>query len=85
MLKWQQAEGQRHALDVDPCSMPRPDEPFRALCGALVTPEREDFVEPAGKWLDPTCWDCDRVWREMAHFPAGEIPARPDPPPLPDG
>lgn len=64
MLRWQQAGGKRHALDAP--FAPRPGEEFRALCGAIATPARRDFVELGGKWLDGTCWDCDAVWREMA-------------------
>ncbi|WP_116040711.1 zinc finger protein [Amycolatopsis palatopharyngis] len=74
-LRWQQAEGRRHALDIDPYTRPRPGEQFRALCGDEVTPQRQDFHELGGKWLDPTCPLCDHVWREIEHFPANEIPA----------
>ena len=67
-LRWQQAEGKRHALDIN-SGHPQPGVEFRALCGAAVTPKRGDCHELGGKWLDPTCWDCDRVWREIEHFP----------------
>lgn len=63
-MRWQQAEGKRHALDAP--FAPRPGEAFRAICGATVTPGKRDFVELGGKWLDGTCWDCDAVWREIA-------------------
>jgi hypothetical protein len=72
MLRWQQAESRRHALDAP--FMPRPGEMFRALCGAEVTPGKDDFVALGGKWLDATCWDCERVWREIENFPADEFP-----------
>lgn len=72
MLRWQQAAGLRHALDAP--FTPGPGEMFRSLCGAEVTPGKHDFVALGGKWLDPTCWDCDRVWREMANFPVDEFP-----------
>lgn len=65
MLRWQQAEGKRHAFDVSRELPPRPGCEFRALCGAVITPQRRDFVELGGKWLDETCWDCDHVWRQI--------------------
>lgn len=68
-LRWQQAEGKRHALDSDPYTAPSPGEPFRALCGADVTPKRLDFHEFGGRWLDRTCWKCDGVWRDMENIP----------------
>lgn len=60
LLRWQQAEGQRHALDGLP---PHPGELFRTLCGAEVTPQRDDIVLLGAKCIDPTCAECDRVWR----------------------
>lgn len=61
MLRWQQAQGRRHAVDsVFPL---RPEETFEALCGQVVTTARRDFNELAGSCTDPTCWDCDEVWR----------------------
>jgi hypothetical protein len=71
MLRWQQAEGKRHALDS--ALPPGPDEPFRALCGATVTPGRSDFAALGGRWFDPTCWDCDGVWREIKDWPQIEV------------
>ncbi|WP_342768559.1 zinc finger protein [Amycolatopsis palatopharyngis] len=40
-LRWQQAEGKRHALDIN-SGHPQPGVEFRALCGAEVTPKRGD-------------------------------------------
>lgn len=68
MLRWQQAEGKRHALDADPADMPRVAEPFRALCGIEVTPARSD-IPGIGSWLDPTCVGCDGVWRAKENIP----------------
>jgi hypothetical protein len=75
MLRWQQAEGRRHALDGE--GQPQPGVEFWTLCGVQVTPERADCHSHGGKWLDPTCELCDHTWREMAHFPPNEIPALP--------
>jgi hypothetical protein len=77
MLRWQQAEGKRHALDASVQNWPAPHVEFRALCGAEVTPKRMDFHECGGKWLDPTCWDCDGVWRELEHIPQVSVEALP--------
>lgn len=74
-LRWQQAEGRRHALDSP--KEPEPEVPFTALCGQTVSPGQGDFVALGGLWLDPTCWLCDRVWRERADFPDNEIPELP--------
>jgi hypothetical protein len=67
MLRWQQAEGRRHALDGE--GQPQPGVEFWTLCGVQVTPKRSDCHECGGKWLDPTCWKCDGVWRDMEHIP----------------
>lgn len=65
MLRWQQAQGQRHAVDsVFPL---RPDESFEALCGQVVTTTRRDFHELGGSCTDPTCWDCDTAWAKRDH------------------
>ncbi|WP_020668745.1 zinc finger protein [Amycolatopsis nigrescens] len=61
MLRWQQAGGRRHALDG---LVPGPGGEFRALCGAEVTVRASDLHALGGLWFDPTCWDCDRIWRE---------------------
>lgn len=59
MLRWQQAEGRRHALDG---RAPGAGEAFTALCGTDVTVEREDIPDLGGHWFDPTCLDCETVW-----------------------
>jgi hypothetical protein len=58
MLRWQQAEKRRHALN----GYPMPGAPFTALCGATVTPQTKDFLELGGTWFDPTCGDCHNAW-----------------------
>jgi hypothetical protein len=60
MLRWQQAEGSRHALDG---LAPAEDASFVALCGAEVTVRREDIPELGGHWFDPTCLSCEGAWR----------------------
>jgi hypothetical protein len=60
MLRWQQAEGRRHALEGR-----APDEggSFTTLCGDEVTVQRADIIELGGHWFDPTCVSCDSAWR----------------------
>ncbi|MEC3982242.1 zinc finger protein [Amycolatopsis sp. H20-H5] len=60
MLRWQQAEGKRHALDGP--FAPRPEETFHALCGDDVTVARHDVTQLGGRWFDPTCLPCEVVW-----------------------
>jgi hypothetical protein len=60
MLRWQQAEGRRHALDGRP---PNEGGAFEALCGTTVTVRRGDIPDLGGRWFDPTCWECDGAWR----------------------
>jgi len=60
LLRWQQAAGRRHALDGLP---PHPGQTFRTLCGVDVTPERSDIVLLGARCIDPTCDNCERVWR----------------------
>jgi hypothetical protein len=67
MLRWQQAEGKRHALNAK--LAPRPGDSFRALCGEEVFVEREDVVALGGQWLAGTCWNCDAVWRKRENIP----------------
>ena len=67
MLRWQQAEGKRHALAAK--LAPRPGESFRALCGEEVVVQRADVVALGGHWLDGTCWDCYAVWRKRENIP----------------
>lgn len=52
LLRWQQAQGRRHALDGLP---PHPDESFQALCGAVVTARADDIVLLGVTCIDPTC------------------------------
>lgn len=59
-LRWQQAEGFRHALDG---LQPYPDQTIQTLCGTEVTVRRTDFPR-IGKCIGPTCLDCERIWRE---------------------
>lgn len=62
MLRWQQAQGQRHAVDsVFPL---RPEESFDTLCGQRLTTVRRDFPALGGSCTDPTCQDCDAEWRK---------------------
>ena len=63
MLRWQQAQGRRHAVD---CALPlRPEESFEALCGTVVNTVAQDFPALGGLCLDPTCMDCDAAWRQQ--------------------
>lgn len=66
-FRWQPAEGRRHATK-DP--FPRPGIAFTTLCGVEVTPREENFTELGGRWLDPTCWDCESTWRKYEGLPA---------------
>ncbi|WP_216213302.1 zinc finger protein [Amycolatopsis aidingensis] len=66
MLRWQQAEGKRHALEG---RAPNEGGSFRTLCGAEVTVRVGDVPELGGVWLDPTCWDCDAAWRRRENIP----------------
>jgi hypothetical protein len=64
VLRWQQAEGQRHALRLASASEnPQVDVPFDALCGETVTPRRRDLPSLGGHWFDTTCSGCDGAWR----------------------
>lgn len=65
-FRWQPAEGRRHATQ-DP--FPRPGITFTALCGLQVTPVDSNFAQLGGLWLEPTCWDCDAVWRRHEGIP----------------
>lgn len=58
----QEAEGKRHGVGTPGRVVP-PGVPFRALCGAEVTPVLADYRTDG--YPDSTCWDCDRVWREI--------------------
>ncbi|MFE0027707.1 zinc finger protein [Amycolatopsis sp. NPDC059021] len=60
MLRWQQAEGKRHALDGP--FAPRPRESFTTLCGVEVVVKREDVLALGGNWFDPTCTSCEAAW-----------------------
>ncbi len=60
MLRWQQAEGKRHALDGP--FPPRPEEQFVALCGEEVTVAVKDVPQLGGNWFDPTCAGCESAW-----------------------
>jgi hypothetical protein len=62
LLRWQQADGKRHALKLVDTLHPDVDESFIALCGVTVTPRRMDFHEFGGRWLDPTCTECQGAW-----------------------
>jgi hypothetical protein len=45
VLRWQQAEGYRHALRLESArENATVDTPFNALCGTTVTPRRYDFT-----------------------------------------
>lgn len=66
MLRWQQAQGKRHALDGLP---PRPGESFETLCGQVVDVVRADIPELGGQWLAWTCRECDAVWRRRENIP----------------
>lgn len=76
-LRWQQAEGRRHAYNTEKAA-PHPGISFPALCGAEVIPRERDFIQLAGWWHDPTCWSCDREWRILADFPSHDIPPLPE-------
>jgi hypothetical protein len=60
MLRWQQAEGKRHALDGS--FPPRPEETFVSLCGEEVTVAVRDVPQLGGHWFDPTCGGCRAAW-----------------------
>lgn len=69
MLRWQQAEGKRHAFFG--AFTPRPDEQFVALCGEEVTVAVSDVRQLGGLWFDPTCAECQAAW--LARLgPAGQ-------------
>ncbi|OZM72581.1 hypothetical protein CFN78_13110 [Amycolatopsis antarctica] len=59
MLRWQQAEGLRHALLGRP---PTEGGSFVSLCGKELTVARGDIPELGGRWFDPTCTGCEREW-----------------------
>jgi len=58
-LRWQQAEGRRHALDGP---TPAEGKSFVALCGNQVVVRREDVLDLGGHWFDPTCLLCENAW-----------------------
>jgi hypothetical protein len=64
--RWQQAGGKLHAVDAP--HPPMPGDEFRALCGDRVSPNRDDYDVINRGALRPTCWDCERVWREIEHM-----------------
>lgn len=72
LLRWQQAEGLRHAMDG---LAPHPDQAIRTLCGIEVIVRRHDIPLLGGLCLDPTCWECDRVWRVRTGLPQLGNPA----------
>ncbi|HKN57126.1 MAG TPA: zinc finger protein [Amycolatopsis sp.] len=63
MLRWQQAEGKRHALNGP--FVPRPEESFVALCGEEVTVHVGDVPQLGGNWFDPTCTRCESAWLSL--------------------
>jgi hypothetical protein len=65
VLRWQQAEGKRHAVKLVDELPPVPGIPFRTLCMKDVTADRHDFTDLGGIWLDPTCVECETAWRRM--------------------
>jgi hypothetical protein len=65
LLRWQQAEGKRHAIKLVNAFHADVDTPFIALCGVSVTPHCQDFSELGGIWLDPTCAGCLTAWLGM--------------------
>lgn len=73
--QWQQAGGRRHAYDAE-TTRPQVGHPLPVLCGHNVVPGETDLL---GKWLEPTCWACDREVRLRENFPAAEIPPLPEP------
>ncbi len=60
MLRWQQAEGKRHALEGP--FAPRPEETFTTLCGVEVTVAVSDVPQLGGRWFDSTCLSCRAEW-----------------------
>jgi len=70
-FQWQPAEGKRHATR-EPILYP--GIMFTTLCGAEVTPVEENFVQFGGLWLEPTCIDCENVWRGHEGIPP--VPVR---------
>lgn len=74
--QWQQAAGRRHAYDAH-AHTPEAGVPLPTLCGIDAVPSTYDIT---GKWLERTCWSCDREIREREGFPLDEIPPLPDTP-----
>lgn len=66
MKRWQNAEGKRHAVDA--LYLPAPGDSFTALCGAVLTTDRGDYPQFAGKSLFPTCLECHLAWCEAEHI-----------------
>ena len=60
LLRWQQAAGRWHASDG---LSPHPGQTFRTLCDADVPSGRSDIVLLGARCIDPTCDDCELVWR----------------------
>jgi hypothetical protein len=52
-----------------------PDEEFRALCGATVVPGRDDFDVVGKGHPQPTCWDCEAIWRQLEGMEPLEVNA----------
>ena len=74
VLRWQQAEGFRHAvLLVSQLDRPQVDRPFSTLCGKVVTPRGGDMHETGGRWLDPSCVACAAAWLESSVTATGEV------------
>lgn len=63
MYRWQQAEGRRHAYEVNATQSAhiQPAAPFNTLCGKTVTAKRGDIIHLGGNWFDATCTDCHEI------------------------
>jgi hypothetical protein len=61
MLRWQQAEGRRHAYNArQTCVVPW--KSFTTLCGIEATPLPKDIISLGGHWFDGTCMTCEAAW-----------------------
>lgn len=76
-LRWQQAEGEKHAYQALLGMVLPVRVAFRTLCGKDVIPEKPDFPELGGLALNPTCLTCESIWIRKAELgevaPTGEL------------
>lgn len=74
VLRWQQANGRRHALRQPRWAAPlEAEHEFTALCGETVTTAPGDVHPHDAPWLDETCWGCKDAWLAVTTSSTGEI------------